>query len=288
MRVLLSSLRDIHIPELEKIVVVDDSGGSLHLESEFADLPIEWIELPERVFISGAKNIGWHRSSSELVYFIDDDNVVTQETFQVPLGTLATHPEVGAVVPAVLYWRRPDLVWVYATPLAPGRWGHSLLGRNRPRDPALEGRLFDTDALPNAVLVRRRALVDIGGFREALAVNSSADAALRLKKAGWTVYATTAAFIYHDVEPPGRLGYWAQHGVSDPGRVYHEIRDWFSFMQSLHRDERFFTIRATLHASGFMLPNGLSYLLTGGSQGRESLLQLVRGYISSIRTRRGA
>jgi len=283
LRVLLASLRDARIPELKEIVVVDDSGRVSQVAAEFVDLPIEVVELPERVFISRAKNIGWRRSRSELIYFIDDDNVVTRETLEGPMQVMGAHPEAGAVVPAVLYWRRPDLVWVYATPFAPGRWGHTLLGRNRPRDPALEGRLFDTDALANAVLVRRQALVDVGGFREALVVNSSADAALRLKQAGWTVYATTGAFIYHDVEPPGRIGYWAQHGVADPGRVYHEIRDWFSFMHSVHRNERFFAIRATLHASGFMFPNGLSYLLRGGSQGRESLKQLMRGYLSSLK-----
>jgi len=281
---LLSSLRDARIPELEKIVVVDDSRVQTSLETDFPDLPLDVVFLPQRVFISRAKNLGWRRSHSDFVYFVDDDNVVTKDTIRLPLEIIAARSEIGAIVPAVLYFRRPEIVWVYSTPWAPGRWGHSLLGRNLPRDPSLEGQLCNTDAMPNAALVRRRALEDIGGFNEALIVNSSADAALRLKNAGWGVYAHTGSFIYHDVEPPGRIGYWAQHGIADPTRVYYELRDWFSFMHSLHRDEGFFRMRATLHASGFMLPNALSYLLVGGSRGRNLLKEMLRGYLSSLKT----
>jgi GT2 family glycosyltransferase len=280
---LLSSLRDARMSEIEKILVVDDSRIHRPLYADFPELPLEIVSLPQRVFISRAKNIGWRRSVSDYVYFIDDDNVVTKDTIRLPLETIEARGEIGAIVPAVLYFRRPEIVWVYSTPWAPGRWGHSLTGRNLPRNPSLEGRLSDTDAMPNAALVRRRALEDIGGFNEALIVNSSADAALRLKNAGWEVYAHTGSFIYHDVEPPGRVGYWAQHGIADPTRVYYELRDWFSFMHSLHRDEGFFRIRATLHASGFMLPNALSYVLVGGSRGRQLLKEMLRGYVSSLK-----
>lgn len=235
------------------------------------------------MFISRAKNIGWRAAQTPFVYFIDDDNVVTPTTFEGTLRLIASTDRMAAVVPAVLYKDQPSLVWVYATPLSPHRWGHVLLGRNLPRNAALENRQFETDALANAALVRRVALDDINGFRETLTVNSSADAALRFKQRGWGVIAHTGCFILHDVEPPGRVGYWAQHGIADPDRVYHEIRDWFSLMRSLHPNDRFFTIRATLRASGFMLPNGLSYLLRPSLSGRESFKQLVRGYLSSVK-----
>lgn len=265
------------------MIVVDDSDRPSDLSQTFRDLPLNHIVRSPRMFISRAKNIGWRAARSPFVYFIDDDNIVTTRTFQVPLDLITSSPIVAAVVPAVLYKDEPDLVWVYATPLSPDRWGHSLLGRNQRRDPSLENRMFETDAMPNAALVRRSALTDIGGFDESLRVNSSAAAALRLKHEGWKVLAHTGAFILHDVEPPGRIGYWSRHGVTDPSRVYHEIRDWFSLMRSLHRGQTFFTVRATLHASGFMLPNGLSYMLGGSVRGHESLKQLIRGYLSSLR-----
>jgi glycosyltransferase involved in cell wall biosynthesis len=235
------------------------------------------------VFLSEARNVGWKQCGSEFVCFIDDDNVILDGTLQEPLQLLAADPNLGAVMPAVLYKDKPEIVWVYATPLAPRRWGHTLIGRNKPRVPALEGRMLPTDALPNAFIVRRVALEQLGGFDEAFVMSGSADFALRLKRAGWDVRAYTGAFTLHDVEPPGRAGYWASHRGTDPERVFHDVCDWFLLMRSLHPDEEWMVPKATLHALGFMLPNGLSYLLRGGSKGRESLKQLVYAYISSVR-----
>ncbi len=283
LRALLSSLADAASDRVESVIVVDDSSSPLDLEREFPRLPIEHRVLGRRVFISRAKNLGWRVARSPFVFFIDDDNVVTRETLEEPLERMASSPDLGAVVPAVLYRARPELVWVYATPLAPGRWGHELLGRNRPRDRTLEGRLFDTDALPNAALVRRAALEAIGGFREELEVNSSADAALRLKANGWRVLADTGTLILHDVEPPGRGGYWARHGAADPARVFHEVRDWFVLMHTLHASEPLFRVRATWHALGFLVPNGTAYLVRGGPRGRVAFRELVRGYLSGLR-----
>ncbi len=283
LRSLLDSLALLRPGSFERVVVVDDSSSPGDLRSAHPRLPLEHIVVDRRAFISRAKNLGWRATDSDLVYFIDDDNVVDESTLSGPRAALASDSALGAVVPAVLYRRRPDIVWVYATPLAPGRWGHELVGRNGPRQAALEGRLLVTDALPNAALVRREALEGIGGFREDLVVNSSADAAMRMERAGWKVRAHTGAFIYHDVEPPGAFGYWSRHGEADPERVYFEIRDWFLLMKSIHRGERFFRPRATVHALGFMLPNGTTYLLRRGGRGRSSFRNLLAGYVSGLR-----
>ncbi len=287
LRALLGSIRAAASPVVESIIIVDDSVSPSDPVGEFPDLPVTHLTLVPRAFISRAKNLGWRAAQSPFVFFIDDDNVVTRDTLEKPLAVMAGSAEIGALVPSVLYKERPDLVWVYATPLAPGRWGHTLLGRNRPRDPALEGRLYDTDALPNAAFVRREALEEIGGFSEALEVNSSADAALRLKAKGWRVLAYSGAFIHHDVEPPGRAGYWARHGAADPDRVFHEVRDWFVVMRTLHATESLFPLRATWHALGFMLPNGMVYLVRGGPRGRRAFRQLVRGYLNGLRVSAG-
>ena len=163
LRSLLSSLQSAATENLERVIIVDDSASPTDWAREFPGLPVQHLVLDRRAFISRAKNRGWRAARSPLVFFIDDDNVVTRETMERPLALMASAADVAAVVPSVLYKERPDLVWVYATPLAPGRWGHTLLGRNRPRNPALENRRFDTDALPNAAPVRREAPEAVGG-----------------------------------------------------------------------------------------------------------------------------
>ncbi len=188
---------------------------------------------------------------------------------------------IGAIMPAVLYKSRPDLVWVYATPFLNKRLELNLVGRNLPRNPSLENRLLKTDALPNASLVRRRALEEVNGFDEKLVVNSSLDFAQRLKARGWLVSSYTGAQIYHDVEIPGRIGWWAAHGSVDPQRVRYELRDWFFMMKRLHHGEKFVKPRSTIRSLQFVLPNLLAYLLRGKSRTR-LLKSLLTGYVEGI------
>jgi GT2 family glycosyltransferase len=267
--------------ELESVIVVDDSSTPRDLCSEFREINLRQIVSSKRLFITKSKNMGWKAAKTELVYFIDDDNVIDETTISPVYRTILQSDRIAAVSPAVLYKSRPDLVWVYATPFLNSRMTQNLVGRNLPRNPSLENRLLRTDALPNASMIRRNALEDVGGFDERLVVNSSMDLAIRLKARNWRVLAYTGAFVYHDVEPPDKFGWWATHGSTDPERVRYEIRDWFLIMQSLHGHELFFTSKTIVESSRFVLPNLLAYLLR--SELRFQLAKsLLLGYTEGV------
>jgi GT2 family glycosyltransferase len=280
LRGLLASIREHWTDQVESVVVVDDSTQPQELESEFQDLNVRQIILKTRVFISRAKNIGWKSLKTDYVYFIDDDNEIDDSSITPVFNILSHSDSMGALMPAVLYKARPELVWVYATPLSRRSLTPELVGRNRPRSAKLEKRLLNTDALPNASLARREALEDIGGFDEMLVVNSSMDLCLRMKARKWQVYSYTGAFVYHDVEPPGRLGWWATHGASDPERVRYEIRDWFILMHRFRGDKRLFVLRAVA-GSRFVIPNMIAYLVRGQSRTR-LVKSLWTGYLEGL------
>lgn len=273
---LLGSIREHWIDEISDVIVVDDSDKDLPALDFGFNLRLS--RHSRRIFISKAKNVGWKSSSSEYVCFIDDDNVITGETIKPLLDMMEKSPSLGAVMPAVYYKSKPDLVWVYATPFLNKRLALNLVGRNLPRDPALEGRVLRTDALPNASLVRRRVLEEVGGFDETLVVNSSLDLAQRIKSHGWKVVSFTGAKVYHDVEVPGKLGWWAVHGSVDPERVRYELRDWFLIMRKLHHGGALVRIAFAIDALRFAAPNLLAYLVRGSDRPR-LLKSLLLGYI---------
>jgi GT2 family glycosyltransferase len=284
-RALLDSIRRHGAGKIDSVIVVDDSSDPSDLASEFPDLRLEHLRLPRRAFISRAKNLGWRRVHTDYVFFIDDDNVIDGNTVDGVYAAISGDTTIGAVMPSVMYKSKPDLVWVYATPFRGGSMKLNLVGRNLPRDPRLENRLVGTDALPNASIVRREALEEVGGFDERLIINSSMDLALRLKAKGWKVRAYTGAFTYHDVEPPGKLGWWAAHGAADPERVRYEIRDWFIIMGILYGAHRFYKVRAVAESMRFVIPNGLAYAVRGPSR-RRAVASLVRGYVEGLLTGR--
>ena len=281
LRRLLSSLQQFNGGVLKAVIIVDDSASPPELESEFPGLSLRHIVSRRRIFISRAKNIGWRAASTDFVYFIDDDNVIAESTLPLIYEELSNLPKVGAIMPAVLYWTSKNLVWVYATPFLNRRRVLNLVGRNLPRDSSLEGRLLKTDALPNASLVRRQALEDVDGFDETLVVNSSLDFAQRLKGKGWGVYAFTGAYTFHDVDVPGKIGWWASHGTVDPERVRFELRDWFVITKRLHPRDPLFRVRYFVASLRFVLPNLLSYILRG-SRRRALLGSLIRGYAEGL------
>ncbi len=281
LKALLRSIEQHWTDRIRSVVVVDDSDEPFDLSAEFHKINLIHVIHGGRLFISKAKNIGWKSIKTEYVFFIDDDNVISEQTIKPVLDIISRSESYGALMPAVLYKSRPDLVWVYATPLVNKRLRNELVGRNLPRNQSLENKMLRTDALPNASIVRRKALEDVGGFDEKLVVNSSMDLCLRMKARGWKVFAYTGAFVYHDVEPPGRLGWWATHGASDPERVRFEIRDWFIIMSRLEGKKRLFTLRAIIQ-SRFVIPNMVAYLMRGRSRGR-LFRSLWAGYLEGLR-----
>ncbi len=277
---LLESIGRNQSPEIDSIVVVDDSESPTDLCSQFPELKIRQIALSSRVFISKAKNIGWRQAQTEYVFFVDDDNVLDKTTISGTLDAIDNRSQTAAIMPAVLYKSRPDLVWVYAAPFTKPP-DFELLGRNLPRNSELEGKYYTTDALPNASIIRRKALEEVGGFNERLVVNSSMDIAVRLKGKGWGVSAYTGSFIFHDVEPPGKMGWWAAHGWADPKRVRYEMSDWFIIMRTVRGNERFLTVRSLLDSTRFVLPNSLAYIVRGRER-KEVMAELCRGYVQGI------
>ncbi|MEM0133800.1 MAG: glycosyltransferase [Thermoplasmatales archaeon] len=288
LRNLISSLERSKPTNLAEVIVVDDSAVKEDVSSWSNTLNIRAINIDHRIFISQAKNRGIAETSSEIIFFIDDDNQVDESTFYWPIAILKEDASVGAVFPSVLYSRDRSIVWVYATPFKKDRWGHELIGRNRPRDPSLENRLIDIDALPNAFAVRKKALQQVGGFNENLPVYNSAYLALSLKLKKWRVIAHTGSFIFHDVELPSNFGYWAEHEIPDAQRLKIEIRDWMIFMKIVHAGEALFVIRAILKSSSYIIPNSLVYLLRGGEMRftliKSEIAGLIEGLKASSRT----
>jgi len=281
---LLKSIKKYKIKQLKEVIIVDDSDKLEKIECD-PGVRLIHVKLNERVFISKAKNIGWKLATNDFVFFIDDDNQIDGQTLHGTLRIFAEYDNIGAVMPSVLYQKRPDLVWVYATPFSRNKWGHDLIGRNLPRNPLLEGRIFDVDALPNASMISVFALKETGGFEERLRINSSGTLTLRIKKLGLRTVATSSTFIYHDVSVPGTFGYWSEHGIDDPERVREEIVDWFGYMKLVHSGEKFFRIRALFHSSSFLLPNLITYVMLGNESRDKLLKSVATGLLDAVRGR---
>ena len=155
--------------------------------------------LGARVFELGAarpcaaagRNIGWRAARGEFVLFLDGDTVLHPHFVQRAMAALAdarvvavwghrreSHPAQS------IYTRVLDLDWVFA----PGRSDY-----------------FGGDAL-----VRRQALVDVGGFDDALIAGEEPELCRRLRAQGGFIEHIDAPMTLHDLAITTARGWWTR------------------------------------------------------------------------------
>lgn len=282
---LLRSIVESKIVSDYEVLVVDDSDVPLQIDPSISkDLGerLRLVRNTHRRFISTAKNIGWKQSRGEYVLFIDDDNILPSGTADILSSKLDNNKKIGALMPVVYYEKRRNLVWVYAAPFANGKWKFNLIGRNMLEKAKPSDEMISTDALPNASMIRKNVLEQVGGFDESLPINSSCDTCQKIQRMGYETYALTSASIYHDVTLPGTPGYWAEHAAEDYARRYYEVRDWFDLMARLHRGENLLVFKEVARSLSFLIPVSGGILLHP-TRRKQRLLLIYGSMLKGVR-----
>ena len=222
-----------------KFILVIDSKPLPDFTGFCMEHKLDVIAPETRIFITNAKNVGWHECTSDLILFVDDDNIIDDSSVLHLVNLMNSDSSIGAMMPSVSYYGKRNLIWVYAPVFRPGKWRMNLIGRNTLEDHPPPSDLMEVDALPNAFIVRRSVLKEAGGFDSTFVSNNSCDLCQRIKALGYRTLASTKSRFYHDVSDPGKPGYWAEHASVDRERSFLESRDWILLMRRLHPGIRF-------------------------------------------------
>ena len=172
-----------------RIVVVDDgSARPVTLEPDgLIDALV--IRMERTGGPAAARNAGWRTTDSEIVVFLDADCIPVDGWLEILLRHFAD-PEVAAVAPRILSDESPG------STLAVYESTRSSLDLGK-REAAVRPR-SRVPYVPTACLaVRRRALIESGGFNEELRFGEDVDLVWRLHRAGWTVRYDPSASVAH-------------------------------------------------------------------------------------------
>jgi glycosyltransferase involved in cell wall biosynthesis len=187
-RAIASVLRQT-IPDLELIVVDDRSrDNTAEVVTAIDDPRLHLVRLPKNGGVSHARNAGIARARGEWVGFLDDDDEWLPELLQKELARLARSPEASAV-----YCLR-------ACVLPDGKIKPSPLKPPLPEGDVSASILVNGQTIsPSAYVVRRSALLEVGGFDESFVATEDRDLWLRLSQAGHRFAAVPEALTYmHD------------------------------------------------------------------------------------------
>ena len=198
LRTLLRALEHQSYPHFEVVVVVGPTGdNTLEVLSEY-DGRVRVLRCP-RANLSQSRNIGLLAARGDVVAFVDDDAVPSRRWLE-QIARLFEDPGLDATG-GVVYMVNPRRPWVQH------RIGiiSSLAEQVDVRSSWVEaivppgvgshwiGRMMGTN-----MAFRRRALLEIGGFDEFYVwVYDDSDVAVRLSRAGKTVWPVKEAAVYH-------------------------------------------------------------------------------------------
>ncbi|HET6809599.1 MAG TPA: mycofactocin biosynthesis glycosyltransferase MftF [Acidimicrobiales bacterium] len=194
-------------PHVGEMIVVDDASPDRPaIEAAVRTAP----GAPVRLLVhdrsggpAAARNTGWRAAQTPLVLFVDTDCSAPRPGGGGWLAALGAHladPAVAAVAPRVVAdpASAPARLAAYDSVRSPLDLGPAEAPvRPRSRVPFVPAA---------ALLVRRDALDEVGGFDEELRVGEDVDLVWRLARAGWTVRYEPTATIAHEVRPG--LGAW--------------------------------------------------------------------------------
>lgn len=203
----LESIGQVRGVAVNDVIYVDSAStdGSPELAARYGATVI--VVRPERPAAAIGRNAGWRRAASDLILFLDGDTVLHPDFARAACDALARDPSLAAAwghrreihPEASIYNRVLDLDWVYPPGL--------------------------TEFCGGDVLMRRRVLVETGGFDERLIAGEEPELCRRIRARGYRILHIDCPMTGHDLQIMRWSQYWRR--ATRAGHAYAEVSERF-------------------------------------------------------------
>jgi glycosyltransferase involved in cell wall biosynthesis len=203
----LESIARVETVAVREVIYVDSAStdGSAELASRYGAHSITVHS--ERPTAALGRNSGWRHAASDLILFLDGDTVLRPGFPRVAFDALSADESIAAVWghrreihPEQSFFNRIlDLDWVYRPGL--------------------------TEFCGGDVLVRRAALVETGGFDEALIAGEEPELCRRIRAHGFKILHIDEPMTGHDLAITHWSQYWKR--ALRAGHAYAEVSERF-------------------------------------------------------------
>jgi len=221
LKVLLTSLMESNYPVWEVIVV--DNGGQASTEmlcGRFART--RYLNPKGNLLCNGARAFAAPYLTGELIFFVDDDNIVDPQAIGSLVESFVRLPEYGALGLLTFEVRDNLAIWFSGGRLTRVLVAHHVT-RSLPEDIDFRRRhqpIVNADWLPNAFMVRRWLLEEAKVLRPELWPHngSEVDMVQQIRRAGLASGVDLGAVTYHDVGYSGMTTRLNARNVQDAAR----------------------------------------------------------------------
>lgn len=162
----LASIQKLNDENL-KILVVDNGSTDGTPEKVQADFPeVEVIETGHNLGVPWGYNVGFSyalQAGAEYVLMLNNDTVVDQQLLTHLMAAGEPDPQAGIMVPKILYYDDPEVVWSVGGRYRKFPPAHVILGQDRPSS-EFDEPFYLEYALSCGLLIHRRAFESAGLF----------------------------------------------------------------------------------------------------------------------------
>jgi GT2 family glycosyltransferase len=274
----LRSLGQLDYPKVE-IVLVDNGSVPPAAQLIGSQFPgVTCIQLDENLGYSGGNNAGIEyalQKGHDFVWVLNNDTIVTPSSLRAAVEMAESDPRIAAVGVKILAMEDPKRVWVAYGQVNYRQSLVHLSGYFLPDDGSFD-EPCDVEWVPGtALLLRRRALEEIGGFDDRFfAYHEDVDWCTLARERGYRIVFAPQALIYH------------KGHASSGGRVYVSPRQYLAGRNMVLYVRKHANLRQRLKFAAFVLgtlpAQYLRRLLTGEHHG---VVLKVRGMLDGLRDR---
>lgn len=201
----------------DETIVVDNGssdGSADRVAAEFKDR-VRLVRLSENLGFAGGNNAGIKEAQSEWIALINNDALADPDWLRALLETAAADPGLGLVACRILHAGNRDLLDNLGVGLWPDGMSRGRHHFGRDADAPKAAPLLPSGC---AMLIRRRAFLEVGGFDDGFFLYSEdTDLGIKVRLAGWKCGLADRAAVYHQSG-----GTW---GVISPEKLYYVERN---------------------------------------------------------------
>ena len=189
-----------HLDFEYEIIVVDDcsmDGTDALMAEEFSN--VKYIRHQQVELVGKSRNDGIINASSSLCLFIDDDNVLKDNSIRNIVEFMEKNTDIGVMGPLTCYLSKPDFV-MYAG----SRFGRLLIKSkflfSNVNADLLRDKIFEVDKIPNSCVIKREAALSAGliDYPRYPFFDEDGELIYKIKKLGYKVLMNGNARVYHD------------------------------------------------------------------------------------------
>jgi len=199
----LRSILSTSYPNIEVIVIDDCSKDRTTDEVKRLFPNVKVISNERERLLAGSRNVGVLEARGELIFLIDDDNIVHPDTISELLKGIISDPIIGIAGPLMYYRGGQKRIWCAVVKRSYFTSKTTFVARNEV-DVGQFRHPLESEDFPNAFMVKKEVFNKIGLFDEAIFPihYDEADFCRRARKAGYRIVLIPTAKVEHDVPLP--------------------------------------------------------------------------------------